>query len=249
MCETLTHTSGLPFRSPVETPTLDGLPLAAAVRSHAMMSLVSEPGTQFLYSNAGTNTAARLIEVVTGQGFDEFLHERLLDPLGMVETTFWPDEVQLTRLAEVYRLTGTDEVPGALEKIANEQVRFPLSDRVHRFGFPAGGLYATAGDLGKFGRMVANLGALDGRRYLSEATVREMTARHTPPHLKEECGYLWSCAEGLWGHGGAYRNAFLIDPKTGVTFVLMVQSAGAGGAQLGEAVKTCRQAAFERFGG
>ena len=243
--ECLTHTSGLAFRSPVEEPTLDALPLATAVRSYATMPLLTEPGTAYQYSNAGTNTAARLVEVITGQAFEDFLQERLLDPLGMRATTFWPDDA---RVASTYRLTGTDEAPGALEPMHIEFARYPLADRARRYGFPAGGLFSTARDLAKFGRMIANGGALDGRRYLSEASVREMTTRHTPPATEEAVGYLWKCHGGLWGHPGAYRNQFLIEPRSGVTFVLMVQSTGAGGPAIAEAAAAGQRAAVERFG-
>ncbi len=243
----LTHTSGLPFRSPVEQPSLDGLPLAAAVRSHAMMPLLFEPGTRYLYSNAGTNTAARLIEVVTGEPFADFLQKRLLDPLGMTDTTFWPDDEQVARLAKTYRLTGTDDAPGSLEELPIEYMLYPLTDHARRFGFPAGGLFSTARDCATFARMIANLGALDGRRYLSEASVREMTSKHTGPDVADEYGYLWKCGEGFWGHAGAYRNTFLIEPKTGLSFIGMVQSVGAGGAPLDEALKAWRQAARERL--
>ena len=96
--------------------------------------------------------------------------------------------------------------------------------------------------------MVANAGALDGRRYLAEASVREMTARHTPAGMDEAVGYLWKCNGGRWGHDGACRNQFLIEPRTGVTFVLMVQSVGAGGPAIAEAAMACQRAAVERFG-
>ena len=245
LLECLTHTSGLAFRSPVEEPTLDALPLATAVRSHAMMPLLTEPGTVYQYSNAGTNTAARLVEVVTGRAFEDFLQERLLDPLGMRETTFWPDD---ERVVSTYRLTGTDDAPGALEKKNIGVARLPLADRTRRYAFPAGGLFSTARDLAKFGRMIANGGALDGRRYLSEASVREMTARHTPATVAGAVGYLWKCDGGLWGHDGAYRNQFLIEPRSGVIFVLMVQSVGAGGPAIAEAAAACQRAAVARFG-
>ncbi len=247
--ETLTHTSGLPFRSPVEHPSLDGLPLAAAVRSHAMMHLLFEPGTRYLYSNAGTNTAARLIEVVTGQAFEDFLQERLLDPLGMTDTTFWPDDEQVARLAKTYRLTGTDEAPGSLEEMPIEYALYPLTDRARRFPFPAGGLFSTARDGAQFARMIANLGALDGRRYLSEASVREMTSKHTGPDVPEEYGYLWHCGEGFWGHAGAYRNNFQIDAKTGVSFISMFQSVGAGSPHITTAMNAWRAEAIQRFAG
>ena len=88
--EVLSHTSGLPFKSAVEEPTLDGLPLAAAVRSYAAAPLQTEPGTHYQYSNAGINTAARIIEVVEGMKYEDFMQQRLFDPLGMKHTTFWP---------------------------------------------------------------------------------------------------------------------------------------------------------------
>src|SRR6187431_3084199 len=87
--EVLSHMSGLPFSAAIEKPTLDGLPLAAAVRSYAMSPLQTEPGTAYQYSNAGINTAARIIEVVSGMKYEDFMQQRLFDPLGMKDTTFW----------------------------------------------------------------------------------------------------------------------------------------------------------------
>ncbi len=101
--EILSHTSGLPFRSAMEQPTLDMLPLHVAVRSYAMTPLLFEPGTKHLYSNAGINTAGRIIEVVSGMPYERFLDERLFEPLGMKDTTFWPSDEQLTRLARAYK--------------------------------------------------------------------------------------------------------------------------------------------------
>jgi len=99
----LSHTSGLPFRSNLEVPTLDRLPLADRVRSYAMTPLDFQPGSAYRYSNAGINTAARIVEVVSGDPFHEFITKRLFEPLGMTDTTFWPNEKQLERLAVSYR--------------------------------------------------------------------------------------------------------------------------------------------------
>ena len=63
----LSHVSGLPFKSAEEQPTLDGLPLAEAVKTYAKVPLVTQPGTHYQYSNAGINTAARVLEVVRVQ--------------------------------------------------------------------------------------------------------------------------------------------------------------------------------------
>ncbi len=110
--DVLSHTSGLPFRSAMEEPTLDGLPLRDAVKSYAMTPLKFEPGTKYEYSNAGINTAGRIIEVVSGMPYEDFLDKRLFGPLGMKDTTFWPNEEQLGRLAKSYRPTSRQDGPG-----------------------------------------------------------------------------------------------------------------------------------------
>jgi CubicO group peptidase (beta-lactamase class C family) len=94
----LSHTSGLRATSPVEQPTLDLLPLRAAVESYAMLPLLFEPDSKYQYSNAGINTAGRIVEVVSGMPFEEFLDKRLFAPLGMKDTTFRPGAVDLKRV-------------------------------------------------------------------------------------------------------------------------------------------------------
>ena len=69
----LSHTSGLPFKSSIEEPTLDQLSLAERVRSYAKTPLNTQPGTKYAYSNAGINTAGRIIEVVSERSRDSSL--------------------------------------------------------------------------------------------------------------------------------------------------------------------------------
>ena len=95
----LSHTSGLPFTSALEAPTLDRLPLRDAVQSYAMTPLQFEPGSHYRYSNAGFNTAGRLIEVVSGLPYEEFMRRRLFTPLGMTDTYFKPPESLDIRIA------------------------------------------------------------------------------------------------------------------------------------------------------
>src|SRR4029077_12206698 len=92
--EVLSHTSGLPFKSAKESPTLDVLPLRDAVASYAAAPLQFEPGSKYQYSNAGINTAGRIIEVVSGIPYEEFMEQRLFGPLGMKDTTFWPEDTR-----------------------------------------------------------------------------------------------------------------------------------------------------------
>lgn len=242
--EVLSHMSGMPFQSAVENPTLDGLPLAAAVRSYAMTPLQTEPGTHYQYSNAGINTAARILEVVSKMRCEDFMQQRLFDPLGMKDTTFWPNEAQIERLAKSYRPDGakTD-----LEAFPISQLIYPLSDRMHRFPMPAGGLFSTAQDVARFCQMLLNRGELNGHRYLSEASFGELTKRQTPASVKESYGFGLSVGSDSFGHGGAYATNMEIYPAKGLALIWMVQHGGfiGNGAQ---AQGVFKEWALEWFG-
>lgn len=242
------HTSGLPFATPLEQPALDLLPLWARVRSYAMSPLEFEPGSSILYSNAGTNTAARIVEVISGQAFEQFLDERLLQPLGMRDTTFWPDERQVARLAESYRANpGEDPEDGDFARIPIEYLHYPLKDRAKRFAVPAGGLFSTAADLVRFYRMILNGGSLDGRDYLSPKTVGEMTRRHTPDSFDRAQGYGFEADGKTFGHGGAYSTYTGVNLTSGLILGWLVQHASFRGKG-GEARGAFEKAALEKFG-
>ncbi len=242
--EVFSHVSGLPFKSAPEEPTLDGLPLAAAVRSYAMTPLQTEPGTRYQYSNAGINTAARIIEVVSGMKYEEFMQRRLFDPLGMKNTTFWPNKAQARRVAKSYRANKTN---ATLEEISISQLIYPLTDRIRRFPMPAGGLFSTAQDTAIFCQMLLNGGALHGRRYLSEAALKELTKRQTPSSVKESYGLGFAVGPDWFGHGGAHSTNMEIRPAEGLAIVWMVQHAGFPGDGA-KAQGEFRKWAMERFG-
>ena len=239
----LSHTSGLPFTSPLETPTLDGLALRDAARSYALVPLLAEPGARYQYSNAGINTVGRIIEVASGQPYEAFLAARLLGPLGMTDTTFRPTGEQLRRLAKSYKPNSTRD---GLEETTIGQLRYPLDDPT-RQPMPAGGLFATAEDVAKFCRMILNDGVLDGKRYLSAASVAEMTRKQTGPDLKDGYGLGWSVIGTEAGHGGAYSTHLTINRDRGLILITMVQHAGfpKNGDQV---LNTFRAAALARFG-
>ena len=220
--DTLRHTSGMPFASAMETPTLDGLPLSVAVRSYAMTPLVYEPGTKYQYSNAGINTAARIIEGIEKQSFEDFLQQRLFDPLGMKDTTFWPNDEQLNRVVKAY---SPSENKSGLREVKISQLTYPLNDR-RRGPMPAGGLFSTAADMGRFCQMILNNGQLDGHRYLSENAVKEMATRQTSQGIKDSYGLGWAVGEGWLGHGGALATNMTVDYKRGIATVWLVQHAG-----------------------
>jgi len=222
--DALSHMSGLQFKSPVEAPTLDILPLDAAVRSYPLMPLKSDPGTAYLYSNAGINTAGRIIEVVGGMPYETFMEARLFAPLGMTDTTFRPTAAQVARLATSYR--ANDEKTGR-EATRIPQLKYPLEGG-GRFPMPGGGLFSTAEDCGRFCRLVLGDGLFEGRRLLSEAAVRELTSRQTPESVKESYGLGFTVgADGTCGHGGAFATSMTIDRRRGLAVVWLVQDAGA----------------------
>ena len=241
----LSHVSGLPFRSPEEQPTLDALPLAAAVRTYAKAPLVTQPGAKYQYSNAGINTAARVLEVVSGQAYEDFMDKRLFGPLGMKDTTFWPDAGQVARLAKTYKPDASKKKL-ALGGLA--QLQADLSDRSHRFPMPAGGLFSTAEDVARFCRMLLNGGELDGRRYLSLASVQALSTRQTPKDLKESYGLGFAVGADFFGHGGAQATGMEIRTKDGLVLVWMVQHQGFPGKG-GQAQGEFKKAAVREFGG
>ena len=234
----LRHTSGMPFGSLLENPTIDRLPLQDAVRSYVLMQLHYEPGTQYRYSNAGINTAGRIVEVVSGMSYEDFMAKRLFGPLGMTETTWRPTAEQMKRLAKTYRPTkdGKD-----LDVMPIGPLAHPLSDPT-RHPCPGGGLFSTAKDVSAFGQMILRGGtAGDGKRILSEESIRAMTGTQTDELLnkgKGENGYGLGLATtrkaksdgpavaGPCGHGGAYATNLSINPDTKLVTVFMVQHSG-----------------------
>ena len=226
--EVLSHTSGLPFKSRVEEPTLDGLPLREAVLSYAMSPLEFEPGTKYQYANAGINTAARIIEVVSAMPYEDFMRERLF---------------QEARIAKSYK---PNAAKNGLEAITIGQLYYPLTDRAVRYPMPAGGLFSTAQDVAKFCQMILRGGELDGKRYLSERAVKMMTSKQTGDAIKEGYGFGWAVGPDWAGHGGAFATNMEINRERGLIFIYMVQHAGFPGNG-GESREAFKRAALAQF--
>jgi CubicO group peptidase (beta-lactamase class C family) len=242
----LSHTSGLPFASRIEQPTLDRLTLRQGVLSYTMTPLHSEPGSKFVYSNAGINTAGRIIEVVSKMPYEQFMHRRLFEPLGMKDTTFRPGEKQLARLAKAYR---ANEKGAGLVETPITQLSYPLTDP-RRQPMPAGGLFSTAADVGNFCRMMLAGGELEGKRIVSEKAVKEMTTKQTGD-LPRSYGLGWGTGAkpgDPYGHGGAYNTQMRVEPGKGLVLVLLVHHANFPGKEGGKIRDTFLKAAREKYG-
>jgi len=257
----LTHTSGLTAHTPLED-RIDRLSLDDNVAVYPLIPLRFPRGEKYEYSNAGINTAGRIVEAVSGLSFDEFLRQRLFAPLGMKDTTFWPNAEQLRRLAKSYQPNADKS---GLVEIEIEQLSYPLSDR-HRGGCPAGGLFSTAGDVYRFCRMVANGGTYAGKKYLSRAAVDQMTSTQIgdlpmppSPNLDYGYGFGWLTRRkverknepvnlGTFGAGGAYNTNMWINRPRHLITVWMVQQAGFSEAQRSRVRNTLMKAAVAAFG-
>ncbi|HYE06298.1 MAG TPA: serine hydrolase domain-containing protein [Planctomycetota bacterium] len=223
VADLLTHTSGMPFMSRIESGRVDRWSLAQASISYAMTPLTFEPGSRYEYCNCGTNTAGRIIEVVGGMDYEAFMRERLLDPLGMVDTVLRPDAPRLARLARTHQPDGAGRLAAVPISVLSE----PYDDP-RRGPCPAGGFFSTAHDIGRFGRMILRGGELDGRRYVSAAAVQAMRTRRTPAAWEQSHGLGWFCdADGdSFGHGGMCSTDLRIVPSLGLAMVYLVQHLG-----------------------
>jgi CubicO group peptidase (beta-lactamase class C family) len=231
----LTHTSGMGELSPDEAR--DIIDLAGLIPRYVAKPVQFEPGSRWVYCQSGINTAARVVEVVSGRSFVEFLDRRLFGPLGMKDTTFYLTDEQLPRLATPYRRTDSGELTEAanfilMGKSPTSRDRFPAAN---------GGLFSTAPDYARFCRMVLRGGELDGKRYLSSEAVEQMTSRQsdelktgfTPGCgwglgwcvVREPQGVTAMLSPGTFGHGGAYGTQAWIDPQRERIYILMVQRA------------------------
>ena len=222
----LTHTSGVPAKFPegvLEVGRTRSLTLAEAIMALSQRPLDFEPGTKWAYCSPGIDALGRIVEVLSGQPFDAFLQQRLFTPLGMSDTTFYPSEEQRGRTAVAYQ-----KKEGKLRAPQNSPSRAP---GIVRYPSPAGGLYSTGADMARICLMMLNGGHLDGKRILSAASVRAVTAVQTDVTpagkteglsaglgwvvVRQPLGWAEMFLPGAFGHGGGIRHPILGQPATG----------------------------------
>ena len=229
----LTHTSGLTEISSDQARDLKTL--AETIPLYLSRPVQFVPGTEWRYCQSGINTAARVVEVVSGTAFPEFLERRLFGPLGMKDTTFYLTDEQARRLARSYRRTDA----GALEPAENMILHGKPPTSRDRFPAANGGLFSTAPDYLRFCRMILAGGEFEGRRLLKPESVRLMTTVQTgelktgftPGNgwglgwcvVRSPEGVTAMLAPGTFGHGGAYGTQAWIDPQAQRIYLLMVQ--------------------------
>ncbi len=241
----LTHTSGL---GEGDTAAIKSAhTLADLIPIYLRSPMLYEPGDHWRYTQSGINVAARIVEVASGLSFTDFVSKQILKPLGMKNTTFYPNKKQRSHLATPYI---KDQQSGKLTAA-------PYADYGNKGQPPFGnaGLFSTGPDYARFCQMLLNGGTLKGKRYLSPAAFQQLTTVHTG-ELKtgflqtDELGnrgmnYGWGIgvailkvphpgvaemlSPGTFGHGGAWGTQAWIDPVRGIAYILMVQRPGTNG--------------------
>ncbi|HEY8967055.1 MAG TPA: serine hydrolase domain-containing protein [Candidatus Methylacidiphilales bacterium] len=236
----LSHTSGLRFLNTKDRNIIDSVPLAVSVEHDLLEPLLHDPGAAYLYSNEGIDTAGCVVEILSGTSFEGFLQERFFDPLGMRDTTFFPNAEQLSRLAKTYK--PGPEGKGLVEMDPIPYLTQPL-DAPHRYAAPGGGLFASGRDCVRFCQMLLGGGTFEGRRYLSPAAVAAMTTKQTGPEVETQYGLgLSTSPDGkTYGHSGALKTNMTVDHEQ--IRVLLLQLAEADGAPIQSAFEgVCRRA-------
>ncbi|HMP01565.1 MAG TPA: serine hydrolase domain-containing protein [Gemmatales bacterium] len=253
----LTHTSGITYRIMSkphvgklyeEAGVCDGLvesreSLADNVRKIARLPLVCQPGSAWEYG-LNTDVLGQVVEVVSGKSLEEFMRQRIFNPLGMNDTCFNLPKDKHARLASLYTILPDKSLSKVGETVVTTGpfvYSGTVPTRVDNQYFSGGaGLVSTAGDYFRFGQMMLNGGELNGMRVLKAETVAAMTRnqlgslRIMPGASQMGYGFGVLSAEGkqsqsdpsgvgTFGWGGAYGTIFWVDPENEVVAVLMAQ--------------------------
>ncbi|MFG3616459.1 serine hydrolase domain-containing protein [Nocardia sp. NPDC047654] len=210
------------------------------IRRLGTLPLMRQPGELWQY-HTGSDVLSVLIPRVTGQTFESFLRERILDPLGMRDTGFHVPEDQIHRLPTSY---AHDPETGA--PVVWDEARGGKYSRPPEFQAGGDGMVSTVDDYHAFYRMLLNKGSLGGERVLSRASVELMTMDHLTPEQKVEKdafgdhfgrhgGYGFGMAVrthrrdlapvGQFGWDGGLGTTAYSDPVEGLTGILLTQSA------------------------
>lgn len=247
----LLHTSGLSHRSSdlykerqVRSRSI-GLPQFVVNITKA--PLLEDPGTRFRYSE-GTTVLGRVVEVIAKQNFDAFVRTRILQPLGMNDSSFWVEGDAKARLTTVYQRSGDSP----MAPIEMEEVPFTEKPALIE---GAVGLVSTAEDFIKFSQMLLNKGELNGVRLLKSDTVASMVVNGLPDAVLKgksanvgwglgnvdvvvgpgSRGYL--TAIGEYGWDGSAGTFFSVDPSKDLVVTLMTQNLPANPEQLRQKFK------------
>jgi CubicO group peptidase (beta-lactamase class C family) len=250
----LTHTSGLSYGI-LERTHLDAAyrklgigegkgTLSDMVEKLGSLPLAFSPGTRWGYSVA-TDVIARLVEILSGRRFDEYVRQEILEPLGMVDTGYTVAAEKLPRYAANYSRS-----PEGGMTLFDDPMNSAYA-RPKALFTGSSGLISTAADYVRFAEMLRCGGALGGARIVGPRTVQYMTKNHLPggvdlASIATESSFSETRYEGVgfglgfhvlldpvrsqvpgsageYGWGGMASTAFWIDPAEELTVIFLTQ--------------------------
>jgi CubicO group peptidase (beta-lactamase class C family) len=235
----LTHTAGMPSNRPPEIEDITikrDRTLSDVVAFLSKQQSEYEPGTQFRYYSGGFAILGRIIEIVSGQPYEQFIKDRIFLPLGMKDSFFFMPTEKLSRVASVYRLQANK---------LRKWEELESSSRKAKYSGPEFGMYSTASDLAALCQMMLDGGTHKGRRILSKMSVALMTENHTL-HIKDSVtqrlayqGLGWGLSgdpmndfsltsRGSFGHNGAFGAIIWIDPGEKLIRIFLTHRFGQG---------------------
>ena len=230
----LRHSAGLNFRGPEDYRKTINLTLEEYTKEAVKEPLKFEPGTTWWYSYA-TDICGYLIEVLSGEKLDDFLKNRIFDPLKMNDTFFELPAKKLDRLTTLY-VVGDNKELVSFDSKANT----PFKDKVILLN-GSGGLLSTTEDYLKFSLMLLNNGSYKGQQLLNKETLDLMKFDHSQGlkykklafgkrkgfglgfEVVKEDGTKFG-SKGTFGWGGMFGTYFRVDPKQNMIMIYMTQS-------------------------
>jgi CubicO group peptidase (beta-lactamase class C family) len=220
----LAHTSGLPaYTNAAALKEQYGSPCPdKVVEKICGLEAAGAPGEEFCYSCLGYIILARIVEIATGHGIDEFASENIFAPLGMKHTTYnppasWQDRIAATEIVDGELLRGT--------------VHDPLARLMGGVSGNAG-VFSTARDLSIYCRMLLNGGRWKGRQILSAAAVKRLTTVHSHGRalgFDVSSGYAWIkgpyASPEAFCHSGYTGTSLVCDPANDTYVIILTNRA------------------------
>ena len=221
----LSHLDGVRWEYPLINTYIS---LREVARKYATQEMKFQPGETFAYGTVRFSVAAACLEVATKERFENYLKRKILDPLGMVDTTFNPTQKQIERLVTAY---SSDKAPVRLaQDRRTAHLVFPKARPL--CPTPGGGLFSTPSDMIKFSQMLAHHGEYMGVQIISRKTFDEIFAVvQVPEKLAKKKPYtVGSWLYGDWfGHEGAMRTDQRANLKTGHSRLFFIQTENKAG--------------------
>ena len=247
----LTHTSGIsygtgPAKDKWDAAKISGFyfsdrdePIGETIKRMAALPMDAHPGEKYIYGYS-IDILGVVIERASGMAFDQFLQQRILDPLAMKDTSFYLPMNKLDRLAVVYSAKDGKAERAPVEGTIASQGHYVNGPRKSFSG--GAGLLSTPGDYARFLQMMLNGGQLNGKRILSRKSVELMTIdsllgiTFRPGQgfglgfsvVKDVGQYGALSSVGEYGWGGAYHSNYWVDPKEQLVVIYMTQLLPAG---------------------